>query len=176
MGRGTDWISSLIATSFVELFERKALGVPLVKNGKVVLRYPLVMRWFLGGAGVFFAALLTASWGLMANHATTWLGTVILGPLGLFCLCEMRVRIELDAQGIAGRTAFRGYRAMTWCSVENVGFSHNFSWFALRDRRGGTLRVSTMLQGHRVFVAALETHVPESIWHHAVAQWRRRAA
>ena len=152
---------------------------PIVE-GAVVLRYPLALRillWFAGG--LFFGAAVAVGVAVALGAAdaklqrVAWLFVpmgLLLGPAGLL---EPRVCLQLDGDGIRGRTAWRGRRAIAWSEIAEVRWSTLNNAFVLRARNGAKLSVSRFLQGHEAVVAALEAKVPEPLWRRAVDRYAR---
>lgn len=182
-----DWIDivgslvgTVVATGLLALSLRQARRYPALREGVVVLRYPRVMRGFLAaGALLFAAASVVFLWPVVAGTATAqdtrraMVAVPFLMLLAAWAWCEMRVRLEVDGDGIRGRTAFRGHRATTWKDLVEVRYSSGSNWFVLRDCHGEKLHVSRFLRGWEVVVAYLEAKVPVEAWRLAVNDARR---
>lgn len=164
------------AVAFCLRAERRA---PTIAGDVVLLQYAPWMRWFMrvGGLAFFalwcFAVVLAFAADATAKDVRLAAMATLLLPLFVGGVCEPRVRLELDGEGVRGRTAFRGYREVAWADVLRVRFSAASGGWVLRDRRGETIRVSCYLVGSEAVVTALEAKVHERIWQDAVATWRR---
>lgn len=164
------------AVAFCLRAERRA---PTITGDVVLLQYAPWMRWFMRVAGLLFFALwsFTVVVALAADATEkdarlAGMATLLL-PLCVGGVCEPRVRLELDGEGVRGRTAFRGYREVAWDAVVQVRFSTASGSWVLRDRRGQTIRVPRYLVGSEAVVTALEAKVDKRIWQDAVGAWRR---
>lgn len=161
-------------------FAAYARKQPPLAEGKAELAYPPVMRGFLWFATAFFAAGVGyCCWALLggATEPKDVRGAMLGLPLSLLLLvpsyCERRVALQMDLEGIRGRTSFRGQRAIAWADVVAVTWSRGNYWWKLRDRHGNTLRLSGFLRGQEAIVAMLQAKVPERVWTKAVAAWRQ---
>lgn len=147
----------------------------------LVLSLPRWFRWFAwggtvvaGGAalGVPLAAWLQNDPHLgWASCFLTPMGTAIAAALGR----EPRVRLNVDALGIGGTTAYRGTRFLRWCDVETVTWSRTGYWLTLRTR-DDVLRVSAWLVGFPAMVRVLRQHVPETTWRDALTKLENHLA
>lgn len=161
-------------------FARHALREPEVVGGTVTLRYLRALRIVLWVGLVLFAALsVGVLWPFLAGNTTEKdARTLALGlPVGLVlgagCAAELRVALELDLEGIRGRTAFRGRRAIAWADVTAVKWSPSNHWFVVVDRRGEKIRVSRFLRGHTALLSLLREKVAPAIWEKAVAAYEK---
>ncbi len=130
-----------------------------------------IVRWFAIGAGVLLLGFVALCLGLIiAGEADeelqriAWIAVPMLAALGIAALCESRVRLWMDRDGIRGRTAFRGRRGVRWDELEKVSYSNTSSCLVLRDRHGEKLRVSTLHRGHNYLFDVLIAKVPEEVW------------
>ena len=160
---------------------RAARKAPVVQGEVIVLRYAKWMRWVMRGAAIAFLVFGGVTVGLaFADGATpkdersAWLALLVAVPFGVGGFCEPRVYLVLDAEGIRGRTAFRGHRAIAWADVVRFGYGVGSGSWVLRDRRGEVLRVPRYLVGSEAVLTALEAHVHPSIWKSAVEKWQKR--
>src|SRR5690606_29234833 len=95
--------------------------------------------------------------------------------LGLPALLEPRVELHLDADGIRGRTAWRGERALRWDEITFVKFNP-MGWFVLQQRGGGCLRVSCLLRGFDVLLMVLREQLPKNKWAAAFERYEKARA
>lgn len=158
-----------------------ASRLPHREGDHVVLRYTGWMR--AGGLfGIaFFAGLIVmcAALVFVDGDARSWRLAVFGIPLFTVLLVaavgEMRIHLALDGDGIRGRTAFRGHRAIAWNDITEVKWNGVGCWWRLRDRHGTTLRISGWLPGQTLVVRMLQTSLPDAVWADAVAAWSGRA-
>lgn len=159
-----------------------AFRAPQQIDGAALLRLPKPMRVVCWVAIAFFASLLVglaiALWIDASDPKlvrAAWLGVPLVAILTIGALCELRVRLTFDDEGIGGQTAFRGMRRVAWRDIIDVRWSNAGYWLRLQDRHGEVLRVSAWLQGHQLVVGKLKEHVPASTWKRAVDGWAQRA-
>jgi len=147
----------------------------------LVLSPPRWFRWFAYGAAVLAGGAAVgvplAAW-LQNDPYLGWvscfmtpMGTAIAAGMGR----EPRVRLNVDALGIGGTTAYRGTRFLRWCDVETVTWSRTGYWLTLRAR-DDVLRVSAWLVGFPAMVRVLRQHVPEATWRDALTKLEKHLA
>lgn len=114
-------------TVLMSLWLRACTRDPVFRDGVVVLRYPKSRRAFLGLGSLFFLALLVGLvWAVIDDPSdpkalrVAWVGVPFAALFAFACWREGRVRLELDGDGIRGRTAFRGRRAVSWAGLDSV--------------------------------------------------------
>lgn len=172
-------VSVVVARRVTQVLSRSAGRTPPVENGVVVLRHSKALRAILA-CGVLLGAALSAFfvWRCLdvfepRRFACAILGAPLLLGLAVGACFEFRVRFEIDGDGIRGRTAFRGWRAIAWADLVDVQFSRRWECLVLHDRHGEVLRVHRVLEGSDRIAAILEEKLPEEVWRHAVAEWRK---
>ncbi len=111
----------------------------------------------------FFATILVLS-NVYSNHTTTWWTSAIFAGFALMALPMITdyvlARHRADAGGLSYWTYFGGQKRMAWSDVREVRFVVAMKWFRLRDGRGGTARISTMLVGLPEFAGLVLAHAP----------------
>jgi hypothetical protein len=179
----TQGVTAGVTIAVLSALAPLAMRTPEAHQGTTVLQLPKIMRLLVWFGMAFLAAVLAVGiWSLIAGSAAPkderamWLFGPFVLVLVVVAFREMRVHLELDEEGIRGRTAFRGQRAIAWRDVIAVSWSNSGYWFKLTDRQGETLRVSAWLQGHKLVVEKLRQHVQESAWDRAIQQWQRRVS
>ncbi|MBL8751019.1 MAG: PH domain-containing protein [Planctomycetes bacterium] len=178
-----DWFAQTLTALLTALVLAALLKAerrsPDLAGGSAVLEYSRGVRWFLRGAAIAFALLLT--WALVAaflpggtarDVGLVAAGFLVLGPLAIFGFFEPRVRLAITASGIGGRTAFRGRREVAWSDVTRIRYSAVSANWTI-EGRGEKVRVSRYLVGSASLVTAFETKLPPEIWRAAVDAWRK---
>ena len=151
---------------------------PAITGDAIVLRYPLPLRAIFLVAGTGFPALCAYLWVGVVNGTVrqglmlTAVISVVFLPLALYSLMQLRVVLQIDRDGIGGRTAFQGRRRILWEEIASVDYSRAYSSLRLRDRAGETIRVSRLLRGHQAVWTALEGKVDPNIWRAAAAAFQ----
>jgi hypothetical protein len=171
-------IATVLTSAAVAFCLRAERLTPTIAGDVVLLQYAPWMRCCMWLAGLGFFALwcytvVPACARATAKEVAPAAMATLLLPLFVGIVCEARVCLKLDGNGVRGRTAFRGYREVAWVDVVQVKFSAALGSWVLRDRRGEIVRVPRYLVGSEAVVTALETKVDERIWRDAVGAWRR---
>lgn len=152
---------------------------PTVVDGAVELTYGRGVKCLflvLGAAMLALTGVLVA--GSIFGDPDPQLDRIlpIVGPafllLGATAILESRVCLRIDERGIGGRSAWRGYRAMRWDSIERITYSSSTGCFKLRGRSGEVLRVGRLLRGHQTVVAAIEGGLTNGVGERAVQRYR----
>jgi hypothetical protein len=72
-------------------------------------------------------------------------------------------RFEQRADGITMRPLFGGERFVPWPDVASVRFGSVGNWIVVKDRGGGTMRLSVMMIGLPALAEALLSNVPAEL-------------
>lgn len=154
--------------------------VPEVRDGAVRMSYPLAMKAFAWFAALLFfvvsAAILREALQDDPNPRAVrlaWFGVPLMTALGTIMLCEIRVVLAADGQGIRGRTAFRGHRELRWQDVVEVQYWPTAQWLLLRDDRGETLRVPRFVRGFLMLPLLMQASLRPEVLQRATAELSR---
>jgi hypothetical protein len=133
-------------------------------TGCLILRH----SWLFRGVGVWTGMALPAlAIGLIVAIPVPNLGQLCvillflafaLGGIGLL-VETLTDRVIVNADGIAARSPWRGWRTLLWEEVVEVSYSHMNKWFVLAGPKRQKIRVSIYLVGIRSFLAILQEKV-----------------
>lgn len=138
---------------------------PSLEHGRAVFRYRFLLRSF-----VFFAAafLPTAVTFLVLLLPPDRLGPLIIGGAYLFAamVCLPSVwesvwyYVEIDANQITHRSAWRGPRSIRWDEISTVTYSGFNMWFMIRFENDEKIRIPIFVGNLKEFLLRMEQHLP----------------
>lgn len=153
---------------------------PQMDDQRIVLRYVGLPRWTLIGCAYLFGAgttvlLAAALFGALEpkDVRAICIAAPLLMSMGIWAAMELRVDLELDRDGVRGRTAWRGRQGLRWDEIVKVRWSGVMQCFTLVDREGECVRVCRYLRGAHALLPLLEERVREEIAGHALLRYRR---
>lgn len=173
-------IAILVAGPVGRYWRRVGERLPSIEGDRVVLALPrphVVLVHccaiaLLGGAaylaGMFFD--------LSPNEGVPiWL-LLILGVLvaamlagAVFSWVSLRVRLELDADGLRGRTCLGGFLTIAWSEIASIRYSTRFKSLRMADAAGRRLVAYPFMPGFETLLDQLRLRVPAAIREPAVA-------
>ncbi len=129
------------------------------------LRYPLGSS-LLGPAFWALAGVAALGWFEGAGTAAALVALAFFG-LGLYCIVDMRFRVELVEGGFRVRSPWKGEAVVTWAEVVGLRYSAWCRWFVV-ETRTTRHRMSESLVHFDEFMTEVQSSVDRTVWEHAV--------
>lgn len=160
-------------------WRRVAEALPRIEGDRIVVQYSrgfdVVIRCLaaiMAGFAVYLAAAIrnvpfTGVYLVVA--LVMWGFAVALGAAAVFCWVSLRVRIEMDAQGLRGRTSIGGYRAIAWAEVARIRYSCRWKSLTIADAAGRRVVAVAFMPGFHVLLDQLRLRVPAAVREPAVS-------
>ncbi|HKB05454.1 MAG TPA: PH domain-containing protein [Gemmataceae bacterium] len=99
---------------------------------------------------------------------------VVVVPLTVALYWEaVRYYVYATAQGIEGRSPWRGARYFAWDDIREVTFNPAAGWFAFQAWDGDRIRVHWTAVGVKDLLHLVETHIPAAMVQKARPGWDR---